>query len=113
MKINKLTGSLVIASSLFIASMSAQAAESEYSFKVNNKTKVAITKILVSEDGKTWGAFDIGSGIGAGESATLVWDTSTNNSGCKQSVKAVYADGTEAEPAKFDFCEKGLDLEFE
>jgi hypothetical protein len=113
MKFQKLTSLLIAAGLLSLTAFATQAAESEYSFKVNNKTKVAIKKILVSEDGKTWGFFDIGKGIPAGGSETLVWDTSTNNSGCKQFVKAVYADDTEAEAAKFDFCEKGLDLEFE
>jgi hypothetical protein len=112
MKIQKLTGLLIATGLLSIAALTAQAAESEYSFKVHNTTKSDIKQILVSEDGKTWGGFDIGDGVKAGESETLVWDTSTNHEGCKQSVKAIYADGTESESAKFDFCEKGLELEF-
>ncbi|CAG1023289.1 hypothetical protein DOJK_02215 [Patescibacteria group bacterium] len=111
MKVKQLLGSLLAAGLLVVVSQ-AQAAESEYSFKVHNTTKNTITKILVSEDGKTWGEFDVGKGIGAGKSETLVWDSSTNNEGCKQSVKAVYDDGSESEPAKFDFCEKNLELEF-
>ena len=88
-------------------------AEDEYSFTVHNKTKSRITKVLVSENGKTYAPFDIGKGIGAGKKATLVWDKSTNNESCKQYVKAVYADGSESEPAKFDFCEEDLEIEFE
>lgn len=88
-------------------------AEDEYSFKVHNKTKVKITKILVSENGKKYAPFDIGKGIGPGKKVTLVWDKSTNSESCKQFVKAVYADGDESEPAKFNFCEEDLVLEFE
>ena len=88
-------------------------AEDEYSFTVHNKTKSRITKILVSETGKKYAPFDIGRGIGAGKKATLVWDKSTNSESCNQFVKAVYADGSESEPSKFDFCEEDLVLEFE
>ncbi len=85
----------------------------EYSFIVHNKTDTRITKILVSEDGKTYGYFDIGKGIGAGKKVTLAWDKSTNNESCHQWVKAVYADGDESEPARFNFCEDELEIEFE
>lgn len=112
MKIQKLTGLLIAAGLMSVSAFGVQAAESEYSFKVHNTTKNNITKLLVSEDGKTWGEFDIGSGIKAGASETLVWDSSTNNEDCKQHVKAVYDDGSEAESAIFDFCEKDLELEF-
>jgi len=84
----------------------------EYKFKVTNNTKETIKKILVSEDGKKYGFFDIGSGIKPGQTVTLVWDKSTNNEDCKQHVKAVYASGTESEPAMFDFCDADVDLEF-
>ena len=94
-----------------ISIVSTQAAE-EYSFKVSNTTKSTIKKVLVSEDKKTWGLFEVGSGIKPGASVTLVWDQSTNKEGCNQWVKAVFADGSESEPAKFDFCESDLDLEF-
>ncbi|MDQ3118609.1 MAG: hypothetical protein M3Q89_03415 [Verrucomicrobiota bacterium] len=89
----------------------AQGAE-EYSFKVHNTTKETIKKLLASEDGKKYGFFDIGSGIKAGEKATLVWDKSTNEGACEHFFKAVYADGEESEPVKFDFCEDDLELEF-
>lgn len=111
MKVKALLGSLLAVGFLSVA-VQAQAADSEYSFKVHNTTKNTITKILVSQDGKSWGEFDVGKGIAAGASETLVWDSSTNNEACKQSVKAVYDDGSESAPAKFDFCEKGLELEF-
>ena len=91
----------------------AMAADQEYSFKVHNKTESKIVQVLVSEDKKTWGKFDIGSGIGPGKSVKLVWDKSTNSEACKQWVKAVYADESESKPAKFDFCEEDLEIEFE
>lgn len=84
----------------------------EFSFTATNSTSSTITEILVSENGRDWGYFDIGSGIRAGSTANLVWDQSTNSENCAQWVKAAYADGSESEPAKFDFCENGLELEF-
>jgi len=84
----------------------------EYKFKVHNNTNQAIKKILVSEDGKEYGYFDIGSGIGAGKTVELVWADSTDGENCEQFFKAVFADGDESDPVKFDFCEKGLVLEF-
>ncbi|MGZ5006404.1 MAG: hypothetical protein ACXWE9_01380 [Methylobacter sp.] len=115
MKVHRFAGSFAVIASLVtgvIAAGNAIAAESEYSFKVHNSTKVKITKLLVSEDKKQWGYFDIGGGIAAGDNMTLVWDQSTNNEGCDQYVKAAYADGTESEEAKFNFCEANLELEF-
>jgi hypothetical protein len=83
-----------------------------YSFKVHNTTKEKITKILVSEDGEKYGYFDIGEGIKPGESMTLKWDKSTNSQSCTQYFKAVWESGEEGKPVKFNFCEKGLELEF-
>ncbi|MGZ5601199.1 MAG: hypothetical protein ACXWFX_11470 [Methylobacter sp.] len=115
MKVHNFAGPFAVIVSLFagvIAADNAIAAEAEYSFKVHNGTKVKITKLLVSENKKEWGYFDIGGGIAAGGNMTLVWDQSTNNEGCDQYVKAAYADGTESEEAKFNFCEASLELEF-
>jgi len=105
----------LVAVSLFAFGFSAGSARAadEYSFTVENKTSDVIKKVLVSEDGKTYGPFDIGKGIKPGQTVTLVWDTSTNDQACKQWVKAVYDDGSETKPAKFDFCEKGLEIVFE
>ena len=96
---------------LSFTAVNAQTSE-EYSFKVTNNTDSTIEKLLVAEAGKKYGYFDIGKGILPGKTVTLVWDKSTNNQGCVQYFKAVYADGTESEPAKFDFCEKDLVVEF-
>ena len=94
------------------ASASLIAAESNYSFKVKNTTKDKITKLLASEDGKTYGDFDIGKGIKPGETVTLQWDKETDESDCEWYFKAVFADGEESEAVKFDFCEEDLELEF-
>ena len=90
----------------------ATAKEEEFSFKVHNTTKDKITKLLASEDGKTYGFFEIGKGIAPDQTITLMWDKKTNDSGCKWYFKAVFADGDESEAKKFDFCEEDLELEF-
>jgi len=84
----------------------------DYKFKVHNNTTHDIKKILVSDDGKKWGYFDIGDGIKAGDTDELVWDKSTDNGACEWIFKAVWSNDEESEPVKFDFCEKGLTLEF-
>jgi len=84
----------------------------DYKFKVHNNTKTKIVKILASEDGKSYGNFDIGDGIEPGETATLVWDKSTDEAGCNWYFKAVFDGGEESEAVKFNFCEKDLVLEF-
>ena len=93
--------------------ISSGVAMSDYSFVVHNNTKQKIKKILTSEDGKSWGEFDIGSGIKAGESMTLVWAASTNNEDCKQYFTAVFSDDSESHPTVHDFCASSLELEFE
>jgi hypothetical protein len=84
----------------------------EYKFKVHNNTKVTLKKIQVSDDGKTWGYFDIGDGIAAGATEELVWDKSTDNGACEWYFKAIWSDGDVSDAAKFDFCEKDLVIEF-
>jgi hypothetical protein len=84
----------------------------DYKFKVHNNTKQDIKKLQVSEDGKKWGYFDIGSGIKAGETVELVWDKSTDNESCEQYFKVQFSDDDWSDAVKFDFCEKGLVLEF-
>jgi len=90
----------------------AQGEESGYTFEIHNKTTSKITQLMVSEDGKTWGQFDLGGGVDAGQSAKMAWDKSTDGQNCEQQVKAVYADKSESEADTFDFCEDGLTLEF-
>jgi len=85
----------------------------EYTYKVHNKSRSTITALLASEDGRTYGAFDIGKGIAPGRTVTLVWDKSTDEGNCEWWIKAKFADGGISPAAKFDFCEEDLVLEFE
>lgn len=79
-------------------------AKGEWHFVVKNKTTSKITKLQVSQDKKEWGDFDIDSGIGAGKTETLVWDSSTDGENCEQWIRAKFADGTFSDPSKQDFC---------
>lgn len=85
----------------------------DYSFKVHNNTRHKIVSLLASEHGEKPGEFDIGDGIKAGETATLTWDKSTDNSNCEWAFTAVYDDGTYSEPAVINFCEDDLELVFD
>ena len=85
----------------------------ERTFGVHNKSNLNIVKLHVSEDGKKYGFFDIGAGIKAGATVKLFWDTSTNGESCEQYLKATFSDGKESEPTVFNFCEEGLEIEFE
>ena len=104
---------LGIALVLVGSSASLARAEGNFSFKVRNGTQENITVLLVSEDGATYGKFDIGAGIASGATETLVWDKSTDEGDCNQYFKAVFADGGESPAVKFDFCEENLVLEFD
>ncbi len=95
-----------------VLAFASTAALAEYSFVVHNNTGDKIVAIHVSEDGANWGKFNIGSGIPAGASSQLVWDASTDESGCEWLFRATFADGSESEEVPFDFCEEGLELEF-
>jgi hypothetical protein len=113
MRVNNVGRILMLGLAIVMMSAPLSFAKSyEYKFKVHNNTKQAIKKMFVSVDGKKWGQFDIGSGIAAGATETLVWDKSTDNEPCEQYFKVVFADGDDSEPVKFDFCEKDLVLEF-
>jgi hypothetical protein len=101
------TGLVLMSFTLSFAKTSA-----EYKFKVHNNTKSDIKKIEVSQDGKKWGEFDIGDGIKAGATDELVWDKATDNENCEQYFRATFADGDVSDAVKFNFCEKGLILEF-
>ncbi len=106
-------GTVMLALALVMMSTTLSFAKTnEYKFKVHNNTKQAIKQLLVSVDGKKWGEFDIGNGIRAGATVELVWDKSTDNEPCEQYFKVQFADGEWSDAVKFDFCEKGLVLEF-
>ena len=81
------------------------AAADQWHFVVKNTTESRITKLQVSQDKKEWGDFDVGRGIASGETATMLWDSSTDNENCKQWIRAKFMDGSFSEPSKQDFCE--------
>ena len=87
---------------LYLASQNAVA--EQWYFYVENSSSASIKGLYASEDGKSWGRFDIGSGIAAGQTVKLSWDKSTNSQSCDQQLKAVFADGSEVKTAKMDFC---------
>lgn len=96
--------STLLCTALAMTAMNASAAD-EWHFVVSNNTASSIVKLQVSEDKSSWGDFDVGDGIGAGESATLLWDHSTDNEGCEQWIRAKFADGGVSPPSKQDFCQ--------
>jgi hypothetical protein len=102
---------LLLALALVSFPLSYAQAQESYSFKVHNVGKNRVLKLMASEDGKTWGYFDIGDGIDPGETITVVWDKATNNQSCVQYFKAAFDDGLESPPKKFDFCEKNLSID--
>jgi hypothetical protein len=83
----------------------------EWSFKVKNSAGIKIVRIEVKENGGSWGSFGLSGGISPGRTATLVWDSSTNNQDCVQSIRATFSDGSYSSPAKFDFCKTPLTIE--
>ncbi len=100
--------SLRLSSTLLCAAFafaSFNAAADQWEFKVTNDTSSKITSLQVSENKSDWGMFDIGSGIGAGDTETLVWDASTDSEGCNQWIRAKFADGSTSPPSKQDFCQ--------
>lgn len=79
-------------------------AEDQWHFVVANKSESNITKLEVSQNNRDWGKFDIGKGIGPGETATMNWASSTDDQKCHQWIRAKFADGTYSEASKQDFC---------
>src|SRR4051812_14925949 len=104
---------VLLVCALTLVSFGVTRAHASYTFKVHNKTEHNIVKLLASEDGKTYGNFDIGSGIAAGKTATMEWSHSTDNGNCEWYFKAKLDNGEETTPVEFDFCEKNLVLEIE
>ncbi len=87
-----------------IPALQASAAD-EWHFVVSNTSSSKIVKLQVSEDKSEWGDFDVGSGIAAGSTVTMIWDHSTDGEGCEQWMRAKFADGSFSEASKQDFCE--------
>jgi len=87
-------------------------AAQQYHFKVANKTSSDITTLQVSVDKKTWGKFDVGDGVKAGETETFVWDESTNDEPCEEWIRAKFADGEWSPASHQNFC-KDMDSPIE
>jgi hypothetical protein len=104
---------IMLTCALTLVGIGAGRAHNSYTFKVHNKTDQKIVKLLASPDGKTYGNFDIGSGISPGKTVTMEWSESTDDGNCEWYFKAKLADGEETDPVEFDFCEKDLVLEIE
>ena len=98
---------------ILLAGASAPVVHAEYRFKVHNNTKHRIVGLVASESGEKAGEFNVGDGIGPGESKTFEWDKSTDNSHCEWAFSAVYDDGTYSEPVMINFCEDDLELVFD
>lgn len=94
----------LVVAAFSVAAVQAHAAD-EWHFVVSNATNSKIVKLQVSEDKSEWGDFDVGSGIAAGDSETMIWDHSTDNESCEQWMRAKFADGSTSEPSKQDFCQ--------
>lgn len=95
----------VLMAALFLVGMTAKiAAAEQWYFYVQNDSDSKMTKLYASEDGESWGFFDIGSGIKPGKSAKLIWSHSTDDQSCKQYLKAKFSDESEVKTAKIDFC---------
>ena len=105
MKLNQKLSLSIATTILSLATMAVPSLAEQWYFKVQNATNSSIKKLLVSEDKKNWGYFNIGSGIAAGTTEKLFWDESTNSESCNQWIKAVYSDGSESQPSKINFCE--------
>jgi hypothetical protein len=93
--------------------MASSVACADYAFQIENNTDSDIVAIVVSEDAEDWGAFDIGSGIAAGSTADMAWDSSTDESGCTWYFMAAFEDGSDSEVVEFDFCDEELVIQFD
>jgi len=100
---NKRIRSTLLSLALALPAFSAIADE-QWHFVVKNKTDSNIVKLQVSQNKSDWGNFDIGSGIGPGERATLVWSSDTDDQKCHQWIRAKFEDGSFSAPSKQDFC---------
>lgn len=102
-----------LSAAVLAALLPAAALASDYEFTVHNNSDQDIVKIEVSEDGESWARFGIGSGIDAEDSAVLVWAEHTNNSGCDWQFRATFEEGFVAYSDFIDFCEEGVEIEFD
>lgn len=85
----------------------------EYKFKLTNNTSKAIVTVVAAENEKNVGDFTLEGPIKPGESVTLVWDKSTDNSDCNWAITVGFEDGSVAEPSIVDFCQSNVSLTVE
>lgn len=97
--------SKLLALAAFTVSTVAVASPGQWYFYVENGSSSKITSLEVSQDNRSWGKFNIGSGIAAGATSKMVWDSSTDNQACEQWIRAKFSDGNYSAPAKMDFCQ--------
>jgi hypothetical protein len=102
----------IVLSALVLGLFSLPALASDYTFTVENNADQRIVKIEVSEDGESWAPFDIGKGIPSGESAELVWDSSTDESDCEWQFRATFSGGDVLGSDWVDFCEDDVVINF-
>lgn len=102
---------VILAVVLSLSALSVAAAE--YTFSVENNSDQRIVGIEVSEDGESWGPFEIGRGIPAGETVELAWDQSTNDGDCQWQFRATFEEGYVADSDWIDFCEDEVVIEFD
>ncbi len=95
----------VMSATISLSTQAIPAWANDYWFTVTNSSSTPVREVWVSEDGENWREFDLnGSSIPPSGSMTLIWDESTNYSGCTWWIQAVYSDGDESEAAQFNFC---------
>jgi hypothetical protein len=99
------TFQLALLGGTFLFAATVATAADEWHFVVKNGAKSKITALQVSQDNSKWGAFDVGSGIAVGETATMVWAKSTDGENCDQWIRAKFSDGSFSEASKQNFCE--------
>lgn len=75
MIINRRT--LIAASMLVLGLVPNSAFAEQWYFYVENATSAPIKGLYASENGGSWGRFDIGSGIAPGKSVKMNWSSST------------------------------------
>jgi len=85
----------------------------EYSFDVHNNSDQRIIALEASEDGSSWGEFNIGKGIPSGETMTLTWSEETDESGCEWDFRATFEEGYVSEASTLDFCDGDLQIDFD
>lgn len=105
MSIQRIVSLAVFGAAILSPLAHVNAKSGQWHFVVENQTSSNITKLEVSVDKKEWGNFDIGRGITAGSTETLVWDSSTDEEPCEQWIRAKFSDGTASPASKQDFCQ--------